>query len=136
MPERLRWGILGTGNIARQFADGVGSEPRSRIVAVGSRKLDTAREFAAAREIPREWGGGSLMDVGCYCINFSRLLAREEPLTMSAQARMHSMGVDEALVASMQFPSRILASFNCGMSVQADNTATLCGTEGYIEIPV
>src|SRR5207247_1993763 len=24
----------------------------------------------------------------------------------------------------------------CGMSVHADNTASICGTEGYVEIPV
>jgi len=30
----------------------------------------------------------------------------------------------------------VLASFACGMSAQADNTAYLCGSEGYIAIPV
>jgi hypothetical protein len=29
-----------------------------------------------------------------------------------------------------------MASFACGMSVQADNTTYVCGSEGYIEIPV
>ena len=36
----------------------------------------------------------------------------------------------------MEFPNGILASFACGMSAQADNTATINGTEGYIEIPI
>ena len=36
----------------------------------------------------------------------------------------------------MQFAGGITASFTCGMSVQADNTAAICGNEGYIEIPV
>ena len=36
----------------------------------------------------------------------------------------------------MQFPDGIVAIFICGMSVQADNTATIGGSEGYIEIPV
>jgi len=44
--------------------------------------------------------------------------------------------VDDRVVAAMEFPNGILASFACGMSAQADNTATLNGTEGYIEIPV
>jgi hypothetical protein len=30
----------------------------------------------------------------------------------------------------MDFPNGILATFSCGMSAQADNTATLCGTDG------
>ena len=36
----------------------------------------------------------------------------------------------------MRFPNGILAGFACSMCAQADNTATLCGTEGFIEIPV
>ena len=52
MAEQLRWGILGTGNIARQFADGVlRTARRSRIVAVGSRTSEAAEIFARAREI-------------------------------------------------------------------------------------
>src|SRR2546428_13775935 len=48
MSDRLRWGILGTGNIARQFAAGMKSAPRSEIVAVGSRSGESANEFARA----------------------------------------------------------------------------------------
>jgi predicted dehydrogenase len=36
----------------------------------------------------------------------------------------------------MVFPSGMVASFSCGMSVQADNTAWLYGTAGSLEIPV
>ncbi|WP_410960389.1 hypothetical protein, partial [Salmonella sp. SAL4431] len=34
------------------------------------------------------------------------------------------------------FPGDVLATFAAGMSVQADNAAYVCGTEGYIELPV
>jgi predicted dehydrogenase len=84
----------------------------------------------------RALGGGALMDVGCYCINLSRLLAGEEPSAITAAAHMHERGVDDLLVATMKFPSGVLASFTCGMGVQADNTAYICGSEGYIENPV
>jgi predicted dehydrogenase len=84
----------------------------------------------------RELGGGGLMDVGCYCINFSRLLAGEEPVQVSAAMHMHERGVDDLLVATMRFPSGVLASFTCGMTVHADNTAYVCGSEGFIEVPI
>ena len=29
----------------------------------------------------------------------------------------------------------MIATFSCGLSVQADNTAHVCGTEGYLDIP-
>lgn len=41
-----RWGILGTGNIARQFARGLQTMPDAELVAVGSRRQETARAFA------------------------------------------------------------------------------------------
>jgi len=84
----------------------------------------------------RELAGGSLMDIGCYCINFSRLIADAEPTHFDVSAQIHSSGVDEAAVGTMTFPGGILASFACGMTLQADNTAHICGSEGYIEIPI
>jgi predicted dehydrogenase len=84
----------------------------------------------------RALGGGALMDIGCYCINFSRLMAKEEPAQIHASAHMHERGVDDVTVATLRFPSGLVASFTCGMTVQADNTAYVCGSDGYIEIPM
>lgn len=42
----LRWGILGTGHIARRFAQGITQSSTGRLVAVGSRSLATADRFA------------------------------------------------------------------------------------------
>ena len=84
----------------------------------------------------RELGGGGLMDIGCYCVNFSRLFAGCEPSAVHAEARFGATGVDVVASATMNFPNGVLASFTCGMDVHANNTAALCGTEGYIEIPV
>jgi len=80
--------------------------------------------------------GGALMDIGCYCVDFSRLIAGGEPIEIRAIGHWHSGGVDEFVVGFMRFPGDLLASFTCGMTVQADNTAHICGDEGYIEIPV
>ena len=46
MPELLRWGILGTGNIAGQFAAGIKTSRRGRLIAVGSRSPQTAETFS------------------------------------------------------------------------------------------
>jgi predicted dehydrogenase len=83
-----------------------------------------------------ELGGGILMDVGCYCINFARHFAQVEPSKVTASAHIHEKGVDDVVVGTLAFPNGVLASFTCGMSVQADNTAYICGSEGYVEIPV
>ena len=46
MAEPVRWGILGTGNIAQQFARGLAGLPDAQLVGVGSRSLETAQTFA------------------------------------------------------------------------------------------
>ena len=249
----LRWGILGTGNIARQFAQGLNAVPsRHAVLAVGSRQADTATAFAKTHSIATAYssyaevladrkvdavyislpnslhhpwtlaalaagkhvlcekpiandaaqaqemfdaaqraglvlaeafmyrshplthavqaavaagkigelkiirtsflyatnkiadnirfntslGGGSLMDIGCYCLSFSRFFAGAEPTSMHVSAHMHSTGVDDYAVGLLHFPGDILATFTCGMAVRADNTASLLGTNGYIEIPI
>ncbi len=84
----------------------------------------------------RELAGGALMDVGCYCVNFSRLFACAEPAIIHATGKMHESGVDELAAAVMLFPGGVAATFACGMRVQADNSAFLCGSDGFIEIPI
>ncbi|HEY8022920.1 MAG TPA: Gfo/Idh/MocA family oxidoreductase [Burkholderiaceae bacterium] len=42
----VRWGILGTGQIARAFADGLRAVPDAVLVAVASRRTETAKNFA------------------------------------------------------------------------------------------
>jgi predicted dehydrogenase len=42
----VRWGIAGTGRIARDFADGLLQTPDAELVAVASRTPESARDFA------------------------------------------------------------------------------------------
>src|SRR4051794_11001101 len=51
----IRWGILGTGNIARQFATGVNASIRGTLAAVGSRAAETADTFAASYRVDKSY---------------------------------------------------------------------------------
>jgi predicted dehydrogenase len=51
MNDKVRWGILGTGKIAKAFATALEDTPDAQLAAVGSRNLDSAELFA------REFGG-------------------------------------------------------------------------------
>ncbi len=80
--------------------------------------------------------GGSLMDVGCYCLSYARLFARAEPRTLLACGQLHASGVDEYVAGALDFPGGVVSSFACGLTVRADNAAYLLGTTGYIQVPM
>ena len=52
MKEPIRWGILGTGWIADEFAQGLQQLPDARLVAVGSRTASSANRFADLFQVP------------------------------------------------------------------------------------
>ena len=56
MSDRLRWGILGAGSIARKFAEGLKSAEAAELVAIGSRSQDKADAFGAEFGIPNRHG--------------------------------------------------------------------------------
>jgi len=80
--------------------------------------------------------GGALMDIGCYCLDFSRLIAGGEPTGVSAEGLIGSQGVDTLVSGSLKFGDDCVANFVCGMIAQADNAALICGEDGWIRIPV
>jgi len=50
-----------------------------------------------------EFGGGALMDVGCYCVNVSRTIAGTEPEAVQATATFGPTGVDLELAGLLRF---------------------------------
>jgi predicted dehydrogenase len=53
MAHGIRWGILGTGAIARKFTADLAHSPGAIVAAVGSRTADAAERFGAEFRIPR-----------------------------------------------------------------------------------
>ncbi len=75
--------------------------------------------------------GGSLMDVGCYCISGSRLLAGE-PQDVLGRARTGPSGTDWVFAGSMGFPDDVFAHFDCGTSLPERDELEVVGTEGSL----
>ena len=54
--KQVKWGIVGTGNISTQFAQGLQHVEHAKISAVASRSIDSARAFAKKFDIPKCYG--------------------------------------------------------------------------------
>lgn len=249
MADHLRWGILATGSIARQFAGGLKVSETGELVAVGSRSIETARDFseryggkpygsyddvladsnvdavyvATPHHLHCEWtikaaragkgilcekpftlsadeaertlksvreadvffmeafmyrchpqtlnavdlarsgslgdikmiasefgfnssrgwdnfrlqgslGGGALMDVGTYCVSFSRLIAGQEPSKTAYFASITERGYDQTGSGALAFPNGVNAHFGTAIHQHLENKARVYGSEGILEI--
>ena len=75
--------------------------------------------------------GGSLMDVGCYCVSGSRLLAGE-PESVSGYAYVGPSGTDWVFTGAMRFAGDVHAVFDCGTCLPERDELEAVGTEGSL----
>ena len=83
-----------------------------------------------------EWGGGALMDIGCYPIFVARWMFRAEPTAVVGSIdRDPAFGVDRLTSALLQFP-RGQATFTCAMQLVHHQRMQLFGDVGRIEVEI
>jgi predicted dehydrogenase len=93
------------------------------------------RDPANIRNIPA-YGGGALMDIGCYAITASRFAFAEEPSrVLGLVARDPDMQVDRLVSAILDFPSGH-ATFTCSTQLAPYQRLHFLGTQGRIEIEI
>ena len=78
--------------------------------------------------------GGSLMDVGCYCISGSRLIAGEEPESVYGEQVTAPNGVDRRFTGVLRFPSGLVATFHSGFDSFSESLE-VTGREGTVSVP-
>jgi predicted dehydrogenase len=84
-----------------------------------------------------EYGGGALMDIGCYAINVARWMFDGEPTDVTGAVRRDPrFGTDVLTSAVLDFGGRH-ATFTCSTQIESDQRVHLIGTEGrlLVEIP-
>jgi predicted dehydrogenase len=87
------------------------------------------------RNIP-EFGGGGIMDIGCYPITMSRFLFGDEPTRVLALLeRDPVMGTDRLTSAILDFPAG-QATFTCSTQLVPYQRMQAFGTKGRIEVEV
>lgn len=81
-----------------------------------------------------EYGGGALMDIGCYPVNLSRMLFGGEPLRVQASIlRDPAFRTDIVTSALLEFEEGH-ASFTVSTQLERDQRVDISGTEGRIEV--
>ncbi|MBW7474587.1 Gfo/Idh/MocA family oxidoreductase [Paenibacillus oenotherae] len=85
----------------------------------------------------KEWGGGSLYDVGCYPISAARMILGAEPEAATVHAFLSPEHDHVDMMASgiLEFPGKVALTFDCGMWAAFRNTLEVLGTKGRIEVP-
>ena len=83
-----------------------------------------------------EYGGGALMDIGCYLVLFSRLAFGAEPSRVVALAeRGRGTETDVLTSAIMEFPAG-QSVFTCSTRAAAHQRVEIVGERGRVEVPV
>ena len=78
-------------------------------------------------------GGGALLDAGSYAVSLIRLLAGERPSRVSAFAQFTDRGVDQSLIANIEFPSGLLAQAACTFGTGIYRRALIACEDGVAQ---
>ncbi len=82
------------------------------------------------------WGGGALLDVGCYCVNVCRYLFGSEPIAVVALGCFHpQQDIDTSLHGVMDFGCGRFGIVSCGFDGGLRNCASAVGPRGTIDLP-
>ncbi len=99
---------------------------------------------AQHRRWARSLGGGSILDLGCYPVSMTRLVAGVaegkpflDPDAVTGAGHLHlNEGVDDWTAATLGFPNGIVAQVSASMSVYQESVVRIYGTGGWLLVPV
>lgn len=92
------------------------------------RKADDVR-------LHREWGGGALLDVGCYCANAIRFFLGNTPTQTNAVAEFDpAHDIDTQVSAVLRYEGDCSATISCGFRCGLYQDLVVMGSDGILRI--
>jgi len=84
----------------------------------------------------KELGGGTILDLGVYCLQFACLAYNNEmPESIKASGSLNANGVDTSMSAILTYKGNRTATIMSNALVKLPNEAYICGTKGMIKVP-
>lgn len=84
----------------------------------------------------KELGGGTILDLGIYCLQFACLVYNNEmPESIKASGFLNENYVDMSVSATLTYKGSRTATIMTSALVNLPNEAYICGTKGMIRVP-
>ena len=86
----------------------------------------------------KDLGGGSILDLGCYPISISNLIANLNnekenlPIISKVKGEFCETGVDTDLYAELKYPNGVMSEIQLSITKNLENTTTIFGTNGVL----
>jgi predicted dehydrogenase len=108
----------------------VGDGAIGRVRSVRATFSFALTDLSNVRALP-DLDGGALMDVGCYCVSGSRLVAGE-PVSVLAEQVIGPTGIDMALYGTMRFTDDVVAQFEASFLAPRRQVLEVAGDGGVL----
>jgi D-xylose 1-dehydrogenase (NADP+, D-xylono-1,5-lactone-forming) len=79
-------------------------------------------------------GGGSVWDIGCYPISYSRFVIGSEPLEVFGWQQTGASGVEETFAGQMRFSGDVFVQFDSSFRAPERSFMEFVGTEGVLYV--
>jgi len=83
-----------------------------------------------------DFGGGGLMDIGCYCISLSRFITRKMPARVCGIVEYDPEFKIDRLASGILDFGIVTSTFTCATQLTAYQRVNIYGTQGRIEIEI
>lgn len=88
------------------------------------------------RAVQKELGGGALLDIGVYCLQFTCMVYNgEKPESIHATGFLHDTGVDQTVEVTLKYSNNRIAVLTFSNVVTLESDAIIGGSKGYIKVP-
>lgn len=96
--------------------------------------LYAQRDYEAGHRLfEKELGGGAILDLGVYVVNFAQAFLGDIK-AIDCMTRLYTTGVDKAASFNLTHTAGGLSSLSCGFDGPGPGRMSIIGTKGWIEV--